>query len=113
MRALGEIKDTLQNLEAAIAGETYEFTEMYPPMLEEATKVDHRAKLMFGYAVEAEEVHAQLYTQALEAVKQGKDLEVKDFYLCLVCGYIELGQAPEVCPICNTKGERFQHYRVA
>ncbi len=112
LRALGEIKETLKNLEAAIAGETYEFTEMYPPMLEEATKIDHRAKLMFGYAVEAEEVHAQLYTKALEAVKEGKDLDVKDFYLCPVCGYIEFGQAPEVCPICNTKAEKFKHYRV-
>ncbi len=53
---------------------------------------------MFGYAVEAEEVHAQLYTKALEAVKAGKDLEETEFYLCPVCGYIEFGSAPENCP---------------
>lgn len=112
LRALGAISETLQNLEAAIAGETYEFTEMYPPMLEEATRTDHRAKMMFGFAVEAEEVHAQLYTKALEAVKAGKDLDVKDFYLCPICGYIEFGQAPEACPICGAKAEKFKHYRV-
>ncbi|MEK7848361.1 MAG: rubrerythrin family protein, partial [Chloroflexota bacterium] len=30
LRTLGEVKDTAQNLQAAINGETYEFTEMYP-----------------------------------------------------------------------------------
>ena len=106
------IKDTLENLEDAIAGETYEYKEMYPPMLENAEKIDHRAKVMFGYAVEAEEVHAQLYTKALEAVKAGKDLEETEFYLCPVCCYIEFGSAPENCPICNVVGSRFERYAV-
>lgn len=112
LRALEMIKDTLENLEDAIAGETYEYKEMYPPMLENAEKIDHRAKLMFGFAVEAEEVHAQLYTKALEAVKAGKDLEETEFYLCPVCGYIEFGKAPEHCPICNMPGSKFERYAV-
>lgn len=107
MKAMELIKDTVENLQAAIDGETYEYKEMYPPMLEEATKEDHAAKRMFGLAVAAEEVHARLYTKALEAVKQGKDLDVTDFYLCPICGYIELGERPELCPICHTKGEKF------
>jgi len=77
-----------------------------PPMLEEAENEGHRAKLMFKYALEAEEVHAKLYGQALAAVKAGNDLDT-DFYLCPVCGYIEFGQAPEKCPVCNLKGEKF------
>ena len=110
LRAMKGISDTVKNLEAAIAGETYEFTEMYPPMLAEAIKEDHAASKMFGYAVEAEEVHAQLYTRALEAAKDGKDLEVSEFFLCPTCGYIELGHAPEECPICQTKKEKFVKY---
>jgi len=105
-KALDGIGSTADNLQAAIEGETFEFEKMYPPMLEIAKKEGHRAKLMFKYAVEAEEVHAKLYGQALEAVKEGKDLDT-DFFLCPVCGYIEFGQAPDKCPICNLKGEKF------
>jgi rubrerythrin len=107
LHALGAIGSTAENLEAAVAGETYEYKEMYPPMLEQARADNHRAARMFGYAVEAEEVHAKLYTMALEAVKKGQDLTGVDFYLCPVCGYIELGQAPETCPICKARGELF------
>ena len=57
---------------------------------------------MFEYAVAAEAVHAKLYQLALDAVTQGKDLAA-DFYLCPVCGYIELGKAPEKCPVCGAK----------
>lgn len=105
--ALDGIGDTIANLEAAIGGETYEFTEMYPPMLAEAEAEGHKAKRMFNWAVQAEEVHARLYTLALEAVKQGKDLETSEFYLCPNCGYIEFGNPPENCPICGVRGEKF------
>ena len=37
---------------------------------------------------------------------EGKDLAA-DFFLCPVCGYIELGKAPEACPVCGAKGEKF------
>src|SRR5512133_3416217 len=67
--ALEGIGSTAQNLEAAIQGETYEFTQMYPPMLKQAEAEGHMAKRMFDYAVKAEEVHAQLYQMALEAVR--------------------------------------------
>ena len=107
LKAMEGIKDTLANLEEAIAGETYEFKEMYPPMLTEAKEAGHKASRMFGYAPAAEEVHARIYALALEAVKQGKDLEITEFYLCPVCGYIELGAAPEECPICGVKGSKF------
>ncbi|MBW1881863.1 MAG: rubrerythrin family protein [Deltaproteobacteria bacterium] len=107
LRAMGGIGSTAENLEAAVAGETYEYTEMYPPMLEQAEADGHKAKRMFGYAVKAEEVHATLYKMALEAAKQGKDLTETSFYLCPVCGHIELGAPPEKCPICGVKGEKF------
>ena len=107
LKALDEIRPTAENLQTAINGETYEFTKMYPPMLEMAEADDHKAKRMFGYAVEAEAVHAKLYTLALEAVKQGKDLTEVEFYLCPVCGYIEFGKPDAPCPICGTKPDKF------
>jgi len=105
--AMGGVGSTADNLRAAFEGETYEYTEMYPPMLQQAIADDHRAKRMFGYAMKAEAVHARLYQMALDAVAQGRDLAESKFYLCPVCGHIELGTPPASCPICGAKGEKF------
>ncbi len=107
LKALDGVGATAGNLQAAIAGETYEATTMYPPMLQQAERDGHKARRMFGYAVKAEAVHARLYQLALDAVKAGKDLAESRFYLCPVCGNIEFGRAPETCPICGAKGEKF------
>jgi len=105
--AMDGFGDTVANLEAAVAGETYEYTEMYPPMLETAEAEGHKAKRMFKLAVAAEEVHAKLYTQALEAARKGEDLAETEFHLCPVCGYIEFGAPPEKCPICGVPAAKF------
>jgi rubrerythrin len=107
LSAMDAIKSTADNLRAAIEGETYEYTEMYPPMLEQAQTENHKAKRMFGWATKAEAVHAQLYKLALEAVAQGKDLAENSFYLCVLCGHIELGAPPAICPICGAKKEKY------
>lgn len=107
LAVLQHVKTTAQNLETAAAGETHEFREMYPPMLAQAEAEGSKAKRMFGYAVKAEEVHAKLYALALEAARQGKDMEETQFYLCPVCGHIEMGRPPESCPICGVKAEKF------
>ncbi len=107
LRSLEGVGTTAENLETAINGETYEFKEMYPPMVKQAESDQHKAKRMFDYAVAAEEVHAKLYTLALEAVKQGKDLTGVEFYLCPVCGYIEMGKPTNPCPVCGAKPDKF------
>lgn len=107
LKAMGGVGTTADNLQVAIDGETYEYTEMYPPMVEQAEADGHRAKRVFSYAEQAEEVHARLYQMALEAVQRGEDLTEVQFYLCPVCGYIELGSPPEKCPICGAKAASF------
>jgi rubrerythrin len=107
LAAMEQVGSTLENLQAAFDGETYEYREMYPPMLDTAASDGHKAKRMFGYALDAEEVHAKLYALAIDAVKQGKDLTDVDFYLCPVCGYIEMGKPTEDCPVCKTKADKF------
>ena len=107
LRSMDGVGTTAQNLQAAVDGETYEHTTMYPPMLKQSEADNHKAKRMFGYAVEAEAVHAKLYSMALEAVKQGKDMTDVEFYLCPVCGYIEIGKPTNACPICGAKAEKF------
>jgi rubrerythrin len=110
--AMGGVGSTVENLRAAVAGETYEYTEMYPPMIRQAETENHRAKRMFAFAEKAEAIHAKLYQMALDAVAQGKDLAETSFYLCPVCGHIEMGQPTAACPICSTPAARFQKVAV-
>ena len=105
---MGGVGTTVQNLEAAVAGETYEFTEMYPPMVEQAAAEGHKAKKMLDFANRAEKVHAGLFTQALEALRAGKDLSKMEVYLCPFCGDVEFGEPPEKCPICGAPAAKFQ-----
>jgi rubrerythrin len=106
-KSLDGVSTTVENLKCAIAGETYEFTEMYPPMLEQAVKENHKAKRMFAYAPKAEEIHANLYKIALEAAQLGNDLDVSDIYLCPVCGHIEFGAPGTDCPICGALSSKY------
>ncbi|MBI5943890.1 MAG: rubrerythrin family protein [Chloroflexi bacterium] len=107
LKSMEGIGSTAENLKAAIAGETYEAEVMYPPMFSQAETEGHKARRMFGYALEAEAVHARLYQLALDAVEQGKDLTGVDFYLCPICGYIEFGKPTDDCPVCKTKADKF------
>ena len=105
---MGGVGTTLQNLEAAIAGETFEFTQMYPPMVAQSKTEGHKAATMLGYAEAAEKVHARLFQQALDALKAGKDLSQMEVFICPTCGNIEFGVPTEKCPIC---GEAAEWYR--
>ena len=105
---MGGVGTTRENLEAAVAGETYEFEKMYPPMVEQAKAEGHRGKTMLGFANAAEKVHARLFKQALDALASGKDLAAMDVYVCPVCGDVEFGEAPGKCPICGAPASRFQ-----
>ena len=105
---MGGVGTTLENLRAAVAGETYEFTEMYPPMVEQALAENHKARYMLGFANSAEKIHAGLFSQALAALEAGADLSKMDVYLCPVCGDIEFGSPPDKCPICGAPASKFQ-----
>jgi len=108
LQAMGGVGATLDNLKEAVAGETYEYTEMYPPMVEQAEAEAHRGKNMLKWANAVEKVHADLYKQALEALQAGQDLSTMEIYLCPVCGHLELGAPPEKCPVCGALGAKFQ-----
>lgn len=110
---LGGSKSTAENLAGAIAGETHEFTEMYPGFIAEAENEGQKGAITpFTYAMKAEEVHAGLYTKAAEAVKAGQDLEAARILLCPVCGNVALDQAPERCPICGVPGARWREITI-
>ena len=109
MRVLNGVKSTKENLQEAISGETHEFTEMYPKMIEEAEQEGNQsAEISFNKANSVEKTHAKLYGKALESVNSGKDLEEKEIYVCQICGHTVEGEAPEECPVCRAKKEKFK-----
>nr|CRH04270.1 Rubrerythrin [Candidatus Magnetococcus massalia] len=109
LRVLEGVKDTATNLAAAMEGEDYEFNVMYPEFIATAqAEGNKKAVRSMTHAMEVEKIHHDLFQQALAAVKGGSDLDGElDIYVCPVCGHTEIGKAPDNCPICNVKGERY------
>ncbi len=105
LKNLGLVKSTAENLQAAVEGETFEFTEMYPGFIAEAEKEGNAgAKRAFELANAAEKVHADLYKKALAGLEQKAEVE---YYVCQVCGHIHENGAPDKCPICGAPASKF------
>ncbi len=108
LRAMDGVKGTAENLKEAAAGEKYEFEQMYPPMVATAEEEgDRRAAISMKNALEVEKVHHGLFNQALAAVETGKDRGDAPVRVCPVCGHTVIGDAPDQCPVCKVKGEKF------
>ena len=107
LRALKGIKSTKENLLEAIAGETHEFKNMYPKMLETAKAEGNKeAERSFHYANEVEKIHAQLYQKLSDNL--GATKETYSYYVCPICGYTSEKEPPDRCPVCGTKGNMFK-----
>ena len=108
-RTLGEIKSTDENLQAAIGGEHFEFTKMYPEFIEQA-KADgnKKAEVTFDFANQVEKIHHGLYEKARQSLADWEKLEDKAYAVCQVCGYTVAGEAPDQCPICRAPKTRFK-----
>ena len=108
LRVLGGVKTTAENLQAAVEGEGFEFQTMYPKFIAEATKEGNQGALAsFQNANAVEKVHYGLYSKALSAVKEGKDLPAAAIYVCEVCGNTVVGNAPDACGICGAPKAKF------
>ena len=99
------MKTTADNLAAAIMGEHYETTKMYPEFADIAQKEgfsDIATRLRSIGRVEAH--HEERYTTLLDLVKNGtvfkKPTKVK--WICMKCGYVHEGNTPPaICPSCD------------
>jgi rubrerythrin len=108
LRITGQIKSTLENLNTAVSGETFEFNEMYPGYIDTAKKEGNKqAVWSFDVANKVEQKHAKLFTKAIEALKSNKPMAKADYYVCSVCGNTFEGEPPDTCPICGTPKEKF------
>ena len=105
LRVLKGVGATADNLKEAIGGETHEFTDMYPQMIEDAKEEGNNAALMsFMYANAVEKIHAELYQKAADAMA---DLAETTYFVCDVCGNTVEGEAPDKCPICGVDKSHF------
>jgi rubrerythrin len=108
LKAMEGVQSTSENLEAAISGENYEVTSMYPPYIQDAEEEGNsRALRSFRWAMDVEKIHEELYRKALENLEEGKEAKF-DYYVCPVCGYTHEGPLEGRCPVCNTLGEKFE-----
>ena len=107
-RVLNGVGSTADNVQAAIDGEGYEFTKMYPEFVATAKQENNAAALKsFEFAMAVEKVHHTLYSQAADAVKAGKDLPSAKIYVCPICGNTVLNGVPDKCPVCGALGSKF------
>lgn len=100
----GVIGNTLQNLEAAAAGENYEYSEMYPDFARIATEegFDDLASVFSSIAV-AEQQHEKQYLDFVDNITGGRVFkrDNSEVWYCANCGFIvESTEPPIKCPAC-------------
>jgi len=104
--------NTVENLKAAIAGENYEHTKMYPEFANIAEEEGlHEVAARLRAIAKAEEHHEERFRKLLKEVENGtvfkKDKEV--WWVCRECGYVHFGkEPPEKCPSCGHPRSYFQ-----
>ncbi len=104
--------DTEANLKAAIDGENYETTEMYPTFAKEAEEEGNMAAArLFTQIAKIEKHHEERYRKLLEMVQQGTVYKREEpiQWKCSVCGCIIEGtEPPPKCPTCKHPREYFE-----
>ena len=103
----GEVPDTIVNLEDAVAGENFEWTEMYKEFAEVAREEGFtKIAYLFDSVGKIEKEHEKRYLTLLKNVKEDKVFH-KDgdkLWICRNCGHVYIGKdALDVCPVCNHK----------
>ncbi|HLC23023.1 MAG TPA: rubrerythrin family protein [Dehalococcoidia bacterium] len=108
-RVLGGVKTTEENLGAAIGGEHYEFTKMYPEFIKQSeADGDKAAKDSFDLANRVEQIHHKLFGVALQGVEKGVKAAEKNIFVCQHCGNTVEGEAPDKCPVCGRPKKMFK-----
>ncbi len=100
------VKSTRENLQAAMAGESYERDVMYPEFIAEAEQEKNAAALRtFEFALKAEAEHAKLYAEALENLEAMKTRTY--YFVCPVCGYTVKRLNFLQCVVCLHPKEKY------
>ncbi|MBT4376653.1 rubrerythrin family protein [archaeon] len=96
---------TIENLKAAIEGETYETETMYPKFAQKAQDEGlNKIAIRLKSIAKAEEHHRERYQKLLGQLETGTIFkkEEKVIWICKECGYTHEGEeAPNLCPSCD------------
>ncbi len=106
-----EVKTTAENLQAAIEGESYENTQMYPKFITEAkTENADKAAKSFIWANDTEKKHEVFYRKALEALTAKTENTLPTaYFVCPVCGNTyDANNVDEKCAFCMTPKDKFE-----
>jgi len=103
-----EVKNTADNLKAAVEGETYERDKMYPLFIKDARAAgDADAVRTFNFALSAEGEHAKLYAEASDRLPSLKGAKGETYYVCTVCGFTTTQIDFTKCPACSSPKEKY------
>ncbi len=101
----GVVKGTMENLQTAIDGETFEFKTMYPAMIRDAiAEKQLNARHSLEYAMSIEMIHAKLFKKALASPDKN---DVDTYYICPLCGHTVESEPPDKCPYCGVDKKKF------
>ncbi|MDW7771401.1 MAG: ferritin family protein [Desulfobulbaceae bacterium] len=108
----GTIGSTLQNLESAVAGEHYEYTEMYPDFARIATQEGFNdISAAFTAIAVAEMQHEKQYREFIDNINADRVFRRTNsvVWYCANCGYLhENTEPPVTCPACAHDRKYFQ-----
>ena len=108
----GEVPSTLENLNAAAAGENYEWTDMYEGFAKTAKEEGFdRIAYLFEAVGQIEKEHEARYKKLIENLQDGLvfSRDGDKIWKCRNCGHIVIGkEAPAVCPVCNHPQSYFE-----
>ena len=111
-KELGLLGDTAANLEAAAAGENYEWTDMYATFAKEAEEEGFTTlAAKFRSVALIEKAHEERYRALLSNVQMQKVIEKGEMAMweCRNCGHLVMGKkAPDVCPVCRHPQSYFE-----
>lgn len=106
------IGNTIDNLKAAIAGERYENSMLYPEFAKIAREEGHNdIARRIEAIINAEKHHEERYKKILELVEAGNFFKRDEpiVWMCRKCGYLHFGkEPPEKCPSCQHSKSYFQ-----
>ena len=98
-------KKTVDNLKAAIEGENYEHTLMYPEFAATAMEEGFKdiAVRLKSIAI-AEKHHEERYLKLLKELEAGSTFKKREkvWWVCRECGFVHFGKKPPTkCPSCD------------
>ena len=108
LKYLKELKGTEENLKESFESETKVAGHAYGEFIKLTSESDDRAALtIFTQSRDVEEVHANLYKEAMNHMLEDTDTT---YHVCSVCGYVSDGVLPERCPVCGVPKEKFVEF---